>query len=307
VKLDPVALGLRPDSTYSVFECFSDEAHKVSGATGWRFATRLEPVGVRVYLITTKASLDEVLPKAGRLLVPRDDPDVALVARGSSDLGPYRAGDAYVGQKENSRFYKLTGSDVGAGPPRDLGNGYLGLDLGGFCTNSLQDMLKDVDYSGIQQFGAVPQQASARETLPLKPGGNQIGAVPEWVNGRYVLLGKRRIEGIRVGGRVCSLHFFHHGIFWLHESTLGYYQIHYADGAVVRVPIALFTTLSDLDRPWGISPKTPVIWRAKNGNRLTRYDWINPYPGKVVESVDIIRNDAADFTVWAITARKAAR
>ena len=306
VKLDPAALGLRPDGTYSVFECFSDEAHKVSGATGWRFTTRLEPVGVRVYLITTAAALDEVLPKAGRLLIPRDDPDATLVARGSSDLGPYRVGDACAGQKENARFYTLTGAEVGAGPPRDLGNGYLGLDLDGFCTNSLRDMLKDVDYSGIRQFGAVPQQASARETLPLKPGVNRLGDVPEWVNGRYVLLGKRQVEGIRVGGRVSSLHFFHHGIFWLHESALGYYQVHYADGTVVRVPIALFSTLSDLDRPWGVSPKTPVIWQARNGNRLSRYDWVNPYPAKVVDTIDIIRNDAADFTVWAITARKAA-
>jgi len=52
----------------------------------------------------------------------------------------------------------------------------------------------------------------------------------------------------------------------------------YADGSSLDVPIVVGTSLRDLDRPWGEAPRTTVVWTAKNGNRLSRFDWTNPYP-----------------------------
>ena len=128
--------------------------------------------------------------------------------------------------------------------------------------------------------------------------------MPTWVNGRYVKLGPRLLQGIPVGGRVQSLHFFHHAILWTHESVLGYYRVNYADGTSQRVPIAVFSTLTDQTRGWGIAPKTTILWTtAKKDNRISRYDWINPFPDKAVTSVDVVRNESGSFSIWAITAK----
>jgi len=300
VRLDPTALALQPDSDYRVFECFSDEAHQVSADTDWSFPTTIEPVGVRVYLVTAADTAEAVLP-ADRMLLPRDDPDHVLYARPHRGVPAYRLGDAHALQQNAWRVDTMSAGHDQA--PRSLGDGFLGLNLDALCTDSLSAMLKNVDYSSILQFGAKPAAGDAGEVLPLKPGINWLGDVPVWVNGRYIKLGKRRLQGIRVDARVAALSFFHHSVLWLHESTLGFYQVNYADGASLRIPIALFTTLSDLDRCWGIAPKTTVVWTAKNGNRLSRYDWINPYPEKVVASIDVVRTETGSFDVWAITAQ----
>jgi len=304
VKLDPLVLGLDARKHYTACECFSDEKNPVSASNGWSFTTRLEAVGVRVFAITTDKKFDAILPMAKRVLIPRDDADTILIpAQRGEGPPPYRSGDAQAGELERNKIETLTASEIHSALPRDLGDSYLGLDLDGACNRSLGSMLKNVDYSGMLQFGALVTKVDAKETLPFKPGRNAVGAVPVWVNGRYIDMGKRAIEGIRVGTKITSLHLFHHGIYWLHESVLGFYRIRYADGSTVRIPIAVSTTLTDLDRPWGISPKTDIIWTAKNGNRLSRFDWTNPAPNKVVESVDIIRNDGYDFAVWAMTAK----
>lgn len=305
VKLDPVALSLDPSKTYTAFECFSDEKNPVSASNNWSFPTRLEAVGVRVFAITDAKDLEAILPEAKRVLIPRDDADAILIPHQRGDgPPPYRSGEALAGELERNKIETLSAAEIHSAPPRDLDHGYLGLDLDGACNRSLGSMLKNADYSGMLQFGAQVSKADAKETLPFKPGRNEVGTVPMWVNGRYIDMGKRTIEGIRVGTKIASLHFFHHGIYWLHESMLGYYRVNYADGSTVCIPIAIGSTLTDLDRPWGVSPKTDIIWTAKNGNRLSRYDWINPEPDKVVDSVDIIRNDGYDFAVWAMTAKK---
>jgi len=305
VKLDPVALGLDPSKTYTACECFSDEKNPTSASNGWSFTTRLEAVGVRVFAITAEKDLEAILPMAKRVLIPRDDADAILIPAQRGEGPPaYRSGEALAGELESNKIETLTAAEVHSAPPRDLGDDYLGLDLDGACNRSLGTMLKDADYSGMLQFGALVSKADAKESLPFKPGRNEVGTVPMWVNGRYIDMGKRAIEGIRVGTKIASLHLFHHGIYWLHESMLGFYRVRYADGSTVHIPIAISSTLTDLDRPWGVSPKTDIIWKAKNGNRLSRYDWINPSPDKVVDSVDIIRNDGYDFAVWAMTVKK---
>lgn len=306
VKIDPVAFGLDPRGTYSMTECFSGDVQPLSAAKAWTFPARIEPVGFRVYAVFPDKVLDSVLPAANRLSISPDNPDAVLVPkRADEDQPSYLAGDALAGIREAAKTETLSASEWRSGSPRDLGNNFVGLDIDGACNRSLAVMLKDVDYSGMNQFGAAVSSRNARQALPLAPGRMAVGTVPVWVCGRYLEMGKRLVEGVRVGTRVNSLHFFHHGIFWLHESVLGYYRIRYADGTLLTVPIALGSTLSDLDRPWGICPRTEVIWTAKNGNRLSRFDWVNPMPEKVVASIDIVRNDASDFAVWGITAKRA--
>lgn len=305
VTLDPMAFGLDPRGSYSIGECFSHDLQPLSAERGWTFSAKIETVGVRVYAVIPGRDLAAVLPPATRIIIPRDDPDAVLVPRrGQEEPPPYLAGDAAAAQREAGKLETVSAGELRSGPPRDLGDNYLGLDLDGACNRSLSTLLKDVDYSGANQFGASVAHSDAREALPLAPGRAAVGSVPVWVNGRYLEMGPRLVEGIRVGARVSSLHFFHHGIYWLHESVLGYYRVHYADGTLLKVPIALGTTLSDLDRPWGIAPRTEVIWTAKNGNRLSRFDWVNPMPDRVVSSLDIVRNDGPGITVWAITGKR---
>ena len=312
VTLDPAAMGLDPNSIYQVFECFSDEKAVISQGNGWAFQTSLEPVGVRVYLITTDKTLDAALPPDKRLLISRDDPDQVLADRTHTskiqswhDKEAYTVSDILAGQKLKNRMETVTAADAQAGPPRDLGEGFFALDLDGYCNTPLRSMLKDIDYSSKNLFGAGVGASEAKESLPLTPGRNVVGEVPSWVNGRYIEMGPRLLEGIPVGRKVSQLSFFHHGLFpWLHESTLGYYRVNYTDGTSVRIPIALFTNLSNLMGQGGVAPANIVVWQSKSTpNRLLRYDWVNPNPDKEVKSVDVIRNDAGKISLWAVTAK----
>jgi hypothetical protein len=187
----------------------------------------------------------------------------------------------------------------------DLQDGYWGINLQGYTNASLQFMVKDVDYSGMSQFGAVPRERSSKDRLPIASGRGKIGEVPTWSAGQYISLGKlglHRAEGLRVDAKVKTLHFFHNGIYWLHSSVLGYYQVNYTDHSHVRIPIALWSTLSDQGRPWGIAPKTTVVWESEDAQkRLARYDWQNPFPEREVVSVDIVSTADNKFSVWAIS------
>jgi hypothetical protein len=306
VKIDPLAFGLDPRGAYTISECFGSDVQPLSAITAWTFSANVEPVGIRVYAVIPGKDLGAALPTGRKLAISRNDPDAVLIPKRAQEKQPsYFAGDALAGRRELVKLETTSAAELRSGPPWDLGDNYLGLDIDGACNRSLSSMLKNVEYSGMNQFGAGVARQDARETLPLTPGRVALGTVPVWVNGRYIEMGSRLVEGVRVGTRVSSLHFFHHGIYWLHESVLGFYRVRYADGTVLNVPIALGTTLSDLDRPWGISPRTEVIWTAKNGNRLSRFDWINPLPDRVVTSVDIVRNDGPEIVVWGITAKKA--
>ncbi|MEX1118578.1 MAG: beta-galactosidase trimerization domain-containing protein [Terrimicrobiaceae bacterium] len=305
VKINPASFGLNPAGAYTISECFSEETHPISARNAWTFPTTVEAVGVRVYAITPDGKTAPELLGENQLIIPRDNPDAILIpSREGDEQPPYRVGDAFAGVRDAAKIETISAGELASAPPRDLGKGYVGLDIDNACNRSLSEMIKETDYSGMATFGADVARKAAGEVLPLQPGKAELGDVPVWVNGRYIEMSARRIEGVRVGTRVASLHFFHHGIYWVHESSLGYYRVCYADGSVVNVPIVVGTTLRDLDRPWGEAPRTKVVWTAKNGNRLSRFDWINPFPDRVVASIDIVRNDRPELSVWAITAKK---
>lgn len=311
IRLDPVALGLDPAREYHVFECFSNEATVVSARTGWSFPTRLEPVSVRVYLVTQETSLDHILPPDQRIRIDWADPTQVLVDRAHNtgleswgEARTYTVGDT-IRETRNARIEEAI-SCVGAHAPRDLGGGYAALDLDGIANRPVEALVQDT--VAPQAFGA---------TLTANPSGagskipsgivTSLGAVPLWGNGRFLEMTARRVEGIPVGRRVESLSFFQHAnLEFMHEAVVGYYQINYQDGSCVEVPIALTSTLGNISGKGGVPPGNTVVWeKTAPTSHLLRFDWKNPFPGKVVTSVDIIRNETATFTLWAITAKGA--
>jgi hypothetical protein len=312
VSLDPVQMGLQEEEVYNVFECFSDERATVSQATDWTFTTQIEPVGVRAYFVTRKKSIDGMIPQDQRVYIDRDNSYQVLASRSAGSKIPswghsahYLSGEALASNRKNRLNTVVTAQEAQPRAPVDLQDGYWGINLQGYTNASLQFMVKDVDYSGMSQFGAVPRERSSKDRLPIASGRGKIGEVPTWSAGQYISLGKlglHRAEGLRVDAKVKTLHFFHNGIYWLHSSVLGYYQVNYTDHSHVRIPIALWSTLSDQGRPWGIAPKTTVVWESEDAQkRLARYDWQNPFPEREVVSVDIVSTADKKFSVWAIS------
>lgn len=308
VTLDPSVLGLTSGKTYSVFECFSNEKHRVSADTGWTFPTAIEPVGVRVFLISEAESLDGILPKSQRFMVPRAADQLVTA---SGPLGkPVRAQAVIEEQRGFVKSVTTSAGDVHPATPTDLGQGYLGLDLNSYSNESLATLVKDVDYAEFVNFGAEEKQQDSRLALPIRAGRNAIGDVPVSSGGRFARVDRGALLGIPVGRKIASLHFFHGGQFGQHGSVFGHYRVRYADGSTQLVPIALGVTMSDFTRPARFPAKTVSIWNGKgqSGPRVTlsRYDWQNPWPEKEVIAVDIVpvtRIDPRPFSVWGITAR----
>ena len=214
VTLDPAAFGFKPGETANVFECFSNESHPVSAQNSWSFTSRIEPIGVRAFFVTRETSLEKFIPKDKQMVIDRADLDQFLASRWTSMHGQvwgdgradYTANQMLDGEIEKIKSETVTAAEAKAGLPRELGDGYGGLDLDGYCNQPLRSMLKDVSYAEERLFGGNVQtkDAASAETLPLKKGCTKLGDVPTWVNGRYVKLGPRLLQGIPVGGRVQS-------------------------------------------------------------------------------------------------------
>ena len=308
VSLDPAVLGLDPSKTYSVFECFSDESHKVSNAEGYHFSTELEPVGVRAYLVTEKSSLDELIPKGQRYLVPRD-PDYIIFDRAAHGQR-YLTGSALQEHSAWVRGRTIDSKEVGSNSPRDLGDGYFALDLNGFCNAPLQRMLKNIKEAAFINYGNTGDSVESGASLGFKSGKNTMGGVPFLSSGRYIALQSRSaITSIPVNKKLASLSFFHGAQLGQDASTIGYYRIRYSDGSTQTVPIVVGVTLADFDRPSRFLKKTQLVTTVTADGKKTdlqRYDWKNPYPDKEIESIDIGANpteDLRNFAIWAITAK----
>jgi hypothetical protein len=295
VTLDPAALGLNAGSTYRVFELFSEESHTVSAGNGWKFQTKLEPVGVRVYLVTTEASLDAIIPPAERMLIGRG-PDTVYVEKATREQ-PYRASDILSRREEYVRGFIVDAADVKPGQPMDLGGGFSALDLSAYAGRGLNTMMRHVP-------NLLPSADGQPGLLATGPN-RELGDVPVLVPEDFVLC-EGEVRGIPVGKKSAKLHFFHGGNLSEHRSVLGYYRVHYADGSLVPVPIVYGTTLSDFSRSARFPAKTKQIWSDK-GRSLTRYDWINPKPDQEIDRIDIVhvgrKNEEEGIRVWAITAQ----
>jgi len=296
VTLDPVSLGLQPDRDYRVLECFSDELHEVSSAGQWTFSTRLEPVGVRVYLVTEAASLDDVIPPDRRMRIGRG-PETVYVDKATRGQ-PYTAADILRDRLHYVRGHVVDGFDVEPGAPIALGDGYAALDLSAFADREMNGMVKGLTN--------LVTDASNAEGLMSAGPTRELGDVPVLVPERFVLCAGE-MRGIRVGTHVKSLHFFHGGHFSEHRSVLGHYRVHYVDGEIRRIPIVYGSSLTDFSRGSRFPAKTHKVWN-RQGRALHRFDWTNPRPDVAIERMDIVhagrKNDREALRVWAISAKQ---
>ena len=316
VTLDPEAAGLSPQRSYHVFECFSDEVHEVSGAKGWSFATTLEAAGVRCYLITEAASIDNLLPRDRRMNIARTGRSV-LLERGPWDKTagaqrPYTSDDLL-----DEHRGRLTSESLHAAPSLiktvDLGDGYTGLDIQAISLEPLNKLITDVDL-GPQIFGVAPELGkSLNARLPIGAGPVRLGDVPALTGPKFLAV-KREVTGLPVNQRIVSLHLFHGGHYSEHDSLIGHYLVRYTDGSVEAIPVIVQTTIGDFTRPAWRQPKYVMVHQGKDAKgkayRLCRYDWINPWPEKTVATIDIVNAATTknnSFKLWAITLKTTAQ
>lgn len=105
-----------------------------------------------------------------------------------------------------------------------------------------------------------------------------------------------QVEGITVGQKVKRLHFLH-GTHWRARdgTKIGAYIVHYADGTRLEIPIRYGEDLRDWwvrGDPNSRVTQARVAWRGSNEatDRIRLYlrTWENPYPGRAIQSVDMV-------------------
>lgn len=283
VNINPKALGLDETKTYNVFECFSQESHKISAANGWRFETDLEPVGVRIHLVTQAASLDKVLPAARQIIVPRE-PQPATVLDEHNAIENQFIADAEQAKPQ---------------APASLGGRFMAVDLKGYLNTPISSVFGSGTplVSGVVKQGSVPAQVTlngAYGLLKLKASGVTSGS-------RQL---PRMVKGLRVGLKgVEKIHFFD-GVEWSeHQELLVRYIVHYHDGTSLAIPVVDWMTTADLLRGARQAGRYETIWNGKNDKgeirMLYRYSWVNPHPEKSITSIDIESDE--NLILWAIT------
>jgi len=105
-----------------------------------------------------------------------------------------------------------------------------------------------------------------------------------------------QVEDIAVDRKVKRLHFLH-GTAWQAQDgmQIGAYIVHYADGTRLEIPIRYGEDVRDW---WVQSDPNPhvtqarVAWRGSNEAsdqiRLYLRTWENPYPGRAIQSLDMV-------------------
>jgi len=307
VRLDAGLLDLDPSKTYHALNWFGDESHQLSSSGNYSFATMLEPAGVRVFLISERSSLEDLVPKSKKHVVPTD-PDAVIAEKASRGM-PYYAGSAVreAGEWLRSRSIPVSPS----ASPVDLGAGFLGLNFSEAENSSLARLIKDVDSSAFVNYGNTESTGDAGAALGFRSGINNLGDVPFLSTGRFLALETAmQVNAIPVNSRVEAFHFFQGTQHGQDRSTMGWYRVNYKDGSSVRIPIVIGVTLSDFSRGVKFAAKTtPFSTVSDKGGKkieLRRFDWKNPSPDKPVASIDIVGRPTADprtINIWAITAK----
>lgn len=116
-----------------------------------------------------------------------------------------------------------------------------------------------------------------------------------------------KVEGIPVGDRAKALYFLHASA-WTGNQEGWRYIVHYSDGTSESIPIHGGKESGD----WWLKGNTanpnggaPVAWRNTENRGLYALQWVNPYPDKTIESLDIVSsmNNMIPLVV-AITAER---
>ncbi len=286
VALDAKALGLDKGQIYNVFECFSDEKHQISAENGWKFDTTVEPIGVRVYAITTAVSLDVLIPGGKTMIIPREAG--ALVDGGKTKIGPkqlpYKTTDILTERRGRLHSYTLEASDAQPMAPIKLDESFAAVDLKGFVNEPVDELIG--------------------KGTPVKEGIVKLGRVPALVamNGENCLVKSTySVKGMRVGRKADRIHFFDGGHYNEHTGVVGSYLIHYADGTTETIPLVDGITTGNFGSLEPEFSRTQILWKGFNDKKdyryLYRYDWVNLHPEKVIYSIDA----NAEISIWAIT------
>lgn len=108
-----------------------------------------------------------------------------------------------------------------------------------------------------------------------------------------------KVSGIPVDVNGSAIHFLHASA-WNIEAErmeIGEYKLMYSDGQTVSLPLVYRENIWDW---WGNSSETDQVsaWKGKNERttsvgqhiRLFHLSWINPYPEKLIHSIDLVSN-----------------
>jgi prepilin-type processing-associated H-X9-DG protein len=104
----------------------------------------------------------------------------------------------------------------------------------------------------------------------------------------------RTISGIKVGKKLEALYFLYGGTYTMAGpgDQMAFYNVIYADGQTVKVPIRYGIEINDW---WSEPPESATVkkaWEGDNGFRspifITHYQWHNPRPEKEISGIDLV-------------------
>jgi hypothetical protein len=157
--------------------------------------------------------------------------------------------------------------------------------------------------TGKQMLGGVPYRIVA----PGENGGRSVIGLRGAARPEYPV----EVKGIKVGVHARALHFLHTAA-WAGPdgAEAAAYIIHYEDGGAQRIPLRVGVEIADWYVEPAALPFAEVAWRGiatdKTG-AIGAYAmrWANPYPDKVIATVDCVSADGATVPVlMALTAER---
>jgi hypothetical protein len=149
-----------------------------------------------------------------------------------------------------------------------------------------------------------------RDLAQLPEGDNSFGGVPFHIQEVVQLRGgpprtnasfyPHAVKGIPVRMKCDKLHFLH-GTAWsaLDGTAVAAYDIHFADGSNVEVPVRYGTDVRD----WSfdmhdVYQTNNTAWSSKKGRfslRLFKTVWQNPKPLVQIKTIDFVSSDTASY------------
>ena len=171
-------------------------------------------------------------------------------------------------------------------------------------------------------------EGPGRDLRNLPRGRQTLAGVPFHIGDRSVLIENRRrlgrvlpdrAEGLAVGQDVASIVFLHtqnqvcdvrqpwHTMI----NYLGHYLVNYDDGTQLIQPLRYNRNLFRWDFDGGHSYEATVAWKGRTALNhpvtLYAFEWVNPYPGKTVKTIDFCASARPHPTRLALVAATAVR
>jgi hypothetical protein len=179
-----------------------------------------------------------------------------------------------------------------------------------------EDKFQPIDIQPYKNHRLVEGTHTGHEDdMEIPPGEHEFGKVKFKIGEGLIMLGSKetvpqmpeKVEGIRVNRRLAKLHLLHatkfgggpntSGHWHVDDGTvIGEYRINFEDNTAVIIPIVYGEDVRDW---WFIkgektTSRGQVVWEAKDdlptairaGRRLYMTTWDNPWPDKLVKTID---------------------